>query len=263
MMKILLATICFFQLSCSNNEEALKRTITKLEAELDACKNGAPKLLGRIKTNYVEKKYSDVKSIYLDLKEKFPETPEFAEAKVIYDAIIKIETEAKEMAEAEKAQALAAQKVALKRLKKDYDDVSNITWYKNPYFTHYNNSFKTSIYMGQSDVNGAWLRLKMSYTGSDWLFFTNAYLSYEGNTKEFKFNKYDDKTTDHDSGEIWEWIDIYLDKSDITFLRKFCKSKKAKMRLSGKYTKTRTLSYKERKGIEDVLKGYDALNSNK
>jgi hypothetical protein len=44
------------------------------------------------------------------------------------------------------------------------------------------------------------------------------------------------------------------------FLREFAKSKNAKMRLSGKYTKTRTLTYNEREGILDVLNGYDALD---
>ena len=35
------------------------------------------------------------------------------------------------------------------------------------------------------------------------------------------------------------------------------------MRFSGKYTKTRTLTYNERKGIIDVLNGYDVLNTGK
>lgn len=101
----------------------------------------------------------------------------------------------------------------------------------------------------------------MSYQGDDWIFFEHAYLSYDGNTKEIIFNKYDDKETDNGGGGVWEWIDLTVTKDVELFLREFAKSKNAKMRLTGKYTKTRNLTYNERKGILDVLSGYDALQS--
>ena len=68
------------------------------------------------------------------------------------------------------------------------------------------------------------------------------------------------KETDNSGGNVWEWIDVSVDKGLENFLREFAKSKNAKMRFSGKYTKTRTLTYNERRGIIDVLNGYDALN---
>jgi len=104
-----------------------------------------------------------------------------------------------------------------------------------------------------------WLRLKMSYHGDDWIFFEKAYLSYDGNTKEIPFDKYDDKETENSGGGVWEWIDVSVSSDIENFLREFAKSKNAKMRFTGKYTKTRTLTYNERRGILDVLKGYDAL----
>ena len=157
-------------------------------------------------------------------------------------------------AEREKQQKLKA----LKKLKKKHDDVSGITWYKQPYFIHYTNTNLTSIYIGDNG-SSKWLRLKMSYQGDDWIFFKSAYLSYDGNTKEIIFNEYDDKETEHGGG-VWEWIDLTVTKDVEFFLKEFAKSKNAKMRLSGKYTKTRNLTWKERQGIIDVLNGYDALN---
>ena len=41
----------------------------------------------------------------------------------------------------------------------------------------------------------------MSYTGDDWIFFENAYLSYEGNTLEIKFDKYRNKETENKGGQ--------------------------------------------------------------
>ena len=55
------------------------------------------------------------------------------------------------------------------------------------------------------------LRLKMSYSGDDWIFFKNAYLSYNGNTREISFNEYQEKESDNSGGEVWEWIDVSID----------------------------------------------------
>ena len=101
----------------------------------------------------------------------------------------------------------------------------------------------------------------MSYKADDWIFFEKAYLSYDGITKEIVFDSYNEKETDNDSGGISEWIDVKVSIDTESFLREFSKSKKAKMRFSGKYTKTRTLSYNERRGILDVLNGYDVLET--
>ncbi len=162
--------------------------------------------------------------------------------------------EAKLKAEKEKQQKLKA----LKKLKKRHDDVSDVTWYKNPYFTHYQNKNLTSVYIGHSGTS-TWLRLKMSYQGDDWIFFKKAFLSYGGNTKEIIFNEYDDKKSESSGRGVWEWIDITVSSDIEKYLRGFAKSKNAKMRLSGKYTRTRNLTWSERQGIIDVLNGYDAL----
>lgn len=161
------------------------------------------------------------------------------------------EREAKEAAERKRMQAVT-------KLRKTYDDVSGITWYENPYFTHYDNINSTSICIGKSG-SSVWLRLKMSYKGEDWIFFENAYLSYDGNTKQIYFNKYDDKESDNSGGSVWEWIDVSVDNSMLAFLKKMVNGKSLKMRLSGKYTKTKTLSSTEIKALKDVLLAYDVL----
>ncbi len=198
---------------------------------------------------YRKRNYSAAKVKFQDAKGKY------LKANTGKEEIKNITSLLKKITEKERQQKLKA----LKKLKKDYDDVTGITWYKNPYFIHYNNRNLTSIYIGHSKTS-TWLRLKMSYRGDDWIFFEQAYLSYDGNTKEIIFNKYSDKETEVGYGGIvWEWIDISVSSDTERFLRKIVKSKNAKMRLSGKYTKTRNLTWRERQGIIDVLNGYDVL----
>lgn len=266
----ILLTIIFALGACSDKEKEaeLENRISELETQLDECKNGADKLLAKIKIAFEEENFENVKTIFADFQNRHPESTEFKEAKSINDQVLEIEEkrkkEAERIAEEKRKEAerfatkeKAEKLKALNKLRKNYDDVSGITWYKQPYFTHYTNTNLTSIYMGENGSN-RWLRLMMSYKGDDWIFFERAYLSYDGNTKEIVFDKYDDKETENDGG-VWEWIDLTVTKDVEMFLREFAKSKSAKMRLTGKYTKTRTLAYNERQGILDVLNGYDAL----
>lgn len=100
----------------------------------------------------------------------------------------------------------------------------------------------------------------MSYEGEDWIFFEYAYLSYDGNTFNIPFDKYREKQTENDT-RVWEWIDVRVSDDLLAFLKKMVNGKSIKMRLSGKYTKTRNLTTTEIKAIKDVLLAYDVLET--
>lgn len=259
---VLLSALAIILVGCSDEQVRLKyeEKIAELEQQLDECKNGADKIFAKAELAYNENDYGSVKTFYTEMEKRYPDSPHFSETKKMYEEVLAIE-EAKRK-EKEKIAAAAREKrmASLKKLRKKYDDVSGVTWYKQPYFTHYTNTNLTSIYMGES--NGIpWLRLMMSYEGDDWIFFERAYLSYDGNTKEIVFNKYDNKETENGGGSVWEWIDLTVSSDVEMFLREFAKSPNAKMRLTGKYTETRNLTRNERKGIQLVLEGYDALKA--
>lgn len=182
--------------------------------------------------------------------------PSSAECKKAQTALQKLISEQEATKKAEKAKRMSA----VNKLKKKFDDVSGITWYSNPYFEHYNDSNHISLYIGVQEGYSPWLRLKMSYYGEDWIFFENAYLFYDGKTKEIFFNEYQDKKTDNYT-TCWEWIDVSVDNSTLSFLKEMVNGKTLKMRLRGKYTKTKTLSTAEINGIKDVLLAYDVLKN--
>lgn len=242
--------------------EALENQISELESSLEDCEFGAAKLFAAMDVAFGNNDFNSLKQTWKELEQRHPDSPEYKDGLSLYNQVLELEeAERKRIEEAAKA-AEAERLKALKRLKKETDDVAGITWYKQPYFTHYTNTNLTSIYMGDNGTR-QWLRIKMSYKGDNWIFFEHAYLSYDGNTLTVPFDEYDEKKSDNSGSGVWEWIDVSVTVDMLQFLREFAESPNAKMRLSGKYTETRSLSYNERKGIQDVLAGFDALKSSK
>lgn len=274
MKKYLLLISCIVTLiACTGNKAQYEKTITSLRdsvrilqhnivalnSDLEGYRNSPAKLLASMQRDYSNKSYSALNDTYALLIKYHPESKEVADAKVILD---KVAAEQARLAAEQKAAEEKAKQERMKavtKLKKQYDDVSGITWYNQPYFTHYNFSNKTSLYIGQS-ANTVWLRLKMSYGGDDWIFFEHAYLSYDGTTVEIPFNEYQDKKTDN-TDTVWEWIDVSVSPYILTHLRALCNAKIVKMRLSGKYTQTRALTQQEIQGIKDILLAYDVLEN--
>ena len=278
LITFIIGILCFS--SCSDNykkqyEEAEKQiTALKIENErllkglkdsetiIEGYRNSPQKLLASATQMLKEKNLPQLLNIKNDINKYHPESSEATQIGTMYD---KLNTEVEREKEAQRKREIAEKEAAEKRrmqavtkMKKNFDDVSGITWYENPYFIHYNNINATSIYIGKNS-SSTWLRLKMSYAGDDWIFFENALLSYDGNTQKIYFDEYKEKKSDNSGGGVWEWIDISVDNDLLSFLRKMVNGKSPKMRLSGKYTKTHTLSAKEINAIKDVLLAYDVL----
>ncbi len=236
------------------NNEMLKIEVAELKQEIENYRNTPDRLYSKV-PELVKHENIDSLAVICERLEKYH--PASQECKKAKDALQKLVAKKDADIKAEKEKRMKA----VNKLKKKYDDVDGITWYSNPYFVHYNNTNHVSVYIGKSETS-VWLRLKMSYEGDNWIFFENAYLSYDGNTKYVYFNEYEDKKSDSGyGGRVWEWIDVGVDDSMLAFLKEMVNGKSIKMRLSGKYTHDHIITYDERKGIEDVLLAYDVLKN--
>lgn len=225
--------------------EQLKAEILRYETTPDRLYKDVPA--------FVKNKNIDSLTVVCETLLKYhPNSKEYADAQ---SALQKLIAEKDALEKAEQAKRMKA----VKKLISKYDDVSGITWYYNPHFTHYNNSNRLSIYMGKEKDARPWLRLRMSYEGDNWIFFEKAYISYDGNTFEIPFNEYNDKKTEIGNGRVWEWIDVYVTSDIYTFIQEMVKGNSLKMRLSGKYAETRSLTHSEIEGLKDVLLAYDVL----
>lgn len=234
------------------NKELENQVIT-LRAELEGYRNSPDRLYNFVPELVKSKNIDSLSAVCKKLEKYHPASDECKKAK---SALKELVNERDEKIKAEQAKRMQA----VNKLKKEYDDVSGITWYYNPYFTHYNNRNLISLYIGnKKDEGKVWLRLKMSYEGDDWIFFENAYLSYDENTKIIFFR--DKETEVGNGGRVWEWIDVPVDTELLEYLHNFVNGKSIKMRFSGKYSHTRAISNTERKALKDILLAYDVLTN--
>lgn len=270
MKKVILYTSTLFLLlnlfGCGISQDqydALKSENETLKKQIDELKFGADRLLNQAQSNIDSRDYNSAKSVLEQLLSRHPGTSQAKEAEkiiVTVDKQIKEQNVAKEK-ETEKQKKLAKEKLsnATKKLRSSYDDIKGITWYRDKGTPEYANYTSFHLYMGKEKYGKPWLRFRIQYSADDWLFIESfviktAYGSYTIDTK------YGEVERDNGSGGIWEWYDISLDNKTYQIVKSVIDSKDVKLRHVGKqYHKDRTISEKEKQGLQNILDAYFAL----
>lgn len=235
----------------------------KFKKEIEDLKFGAENLLSQAKVHLENKDYDNAKSKLESLIKRHPASQQVIEAKKL---LMDVENGIKEQKLAEEKAKLEKEKAererlanVTKKLRTKYDDVNEITWYydkSTPYYAN-NNSFH--IYMGKEKNGSPWLRFRIQYAADDWLFIEN-YTIKTDSTSYTIDTSYGEVETDNGYGGIWEWYDVPMTNLLYGIVKDVIKSKSVKLRHSGKqYYKDRTITEKEKQGLQNVLDAYKAL----
>jgi hypothetical protein len=177
--------------------------------------------------------------------------------------IAREEEKAKKEQEEKEAKIKKAKKKVKNLVRGKTDEFTNITWYKNKRFTHYIDYSRISLYIGH-DNNDSWVRLKISYSGDDWIFFENISLLYgESNVLNLDFGYFSEKETKVlGGGEVAEWIDIAVSPRELKYLKEFAKSNNSKIKFSGDaYFHKMTVGPTQKKAMLEVIEAYEILKS--
>lgn len=154
----------------------------------------------------------------------------------------------------------AARQRAVNILKRKEDRVEGVTWYKHPNQPKYLNSRSTAyLYIGKSGTVGRpWLRMKVQYASSDWLFVKRVIAWHDGIKEPLISGNFE---RDNNS-TIWEWMDVTPDDYQVAILRSLANANEAILRFEGdQYRKDVKLSGGDKKAIREVLRAYEVMQS--
>lgn len=273
-MKYFPSILSLVLLSCGIPEAEYNKVIAEnvnLKYELEQCQLSPDKLLGKAKLAFEENNFDESKEQIDLLFQNHPGAPELEEAKTI---LASIDAEAKKEAEEaiKKAEEEAkAREEAIRKEKErianatnlmqtSYDEIEGITWYRDKSAPSYANVNYLQLYIGKRKGGDPWLRLKIQYTADDWLFIDKYIIKADTRTYEIVEQRYGEIESDHDGGEIWEWLDRSVTEEELKIVKAIIESKESKIRYSGKqYHSDRTISEKEKQGLRNVLDAYRSL----
>ncbi|MFB9273675.1 hypothetical protein [Cohnella cellulosilytica] len=234
----------------------------KLKSELAEIKNGPAKMLARAKRYYEEKDLDGLNAALAALNEKHPGSEEADSAQELSDKLAQSLEQEKQKAEKEAAEKAEADKKRLAnatgKLKKEIDEVEGITWYKDKTTPVYVDQNNLHVYIGVKDET-TWLRIRIQYTGDDWVFIDNYKINVDGTNVNIA-TSYNNVVRDNDYGRVWEYYDGPVSALEYDLLLSIVDSKKTIVRHEGREHRfDRTVTAKEKQAIKNVLDAYEAL----
>lgn len=244
--------------------KALKAENEKLKEEIQDLKFGPDKLIKKAKLYLENREFEKAESELNTLIQKHPVSDQVTEAKSLLAIANKGIEEKKLAEEKEKAERERIEKERLanatKKLSKKYDDVNEITWYRDrnsPAYVNYNGFY---AYIGQSKGSKPFLRLAIQYAADDWLFIENYTIKVDNQTYEITENSYGEIKTDNGEGGIWEWLDRQVGSSEYEIIKAVANGKNVKIRFEGKdYRKDKIISLQQKVALRNILDAYKAL----
>lgn len=177
--------------------------------------------------------------IYVELRKLTPENKDYIE-KINFYTNLKKKKKEEELSK------------ILSNMTKEHDDITNITWYRDKSSPKYANANGFYLYFSKDT-----LRLNIQYYADDWLFIEKVIIKTDTTTHTIK-PKFE---RDNSSGKIWEWADLYVDKSGMAIIEDIINSSNVKIRYEGsKYYKDITLSEKQKKALKDTLLAFKNIS---
>lgn len=154
-----------------------------------------------------------------------------------------------------------ASQTALAKLRKERDDIKNVTYYHDKNTPREVNS-RSEMYLYFIEQGGrpVTLRLVIQYVAEDWLFIERFYIKADNHTFTIEPASQFAVERDNGEGKIWEWFDAVVDSDDYRMLQALIASKSATLRYQGKqYYMDRALSPAERQRLGNVLTAFEAM----
>ena len=147
---------------------------------------------------------------------------------------------------------------ATQGLRKRVDDIEKTTWFeaKETPKTLDQNSFH--IYIGLKDGVAPWLRMRIQYSGEDWLFVQGCKVKADDSVYSIPISEV---KRDNNMEGVYEWIDNPVDQEGFSLVGAIARSKQTKLRLVGAndHANDREITKQEKEAISLVLEAFKGL----
>jgi len=113
-------------------------------------------------------------------------------------------------------------------------------------------------YMGMQG-DDVWLRLVCNYTSSSWVFFEKITFAVD-DQRFYESFKSSEVTRDNKAGDVWEYVDLSVGKSEVELLWAIANSTETIIRFEGdNYYRDFTVQANDKESIRQLLTIYEAL----
>ncbi|GAB6931565.1 hypothetical protein JCM10914A_55620 [Paenibacillus sp. JCM 10914] len=275
---------CSSTSSSATNEEELastKEALEKLQIEndslkqqLDDFKNGPDKLLAEANSHFASDDIKKLTKTYETISKKHPGSEE---EKKINELVTELQTKldkkaaeekiateklaAEEKAAAEKlaAEEKARREQASSSMRKNTDEVTGTTIYKDKTSPQYINDNGFNMFFATaegSDIPVLYVRFQ--YTGDNWLFIDNYTLRVDDQV--YTVNpSYSEVNRDNQVGGVWEYYDTLVTGELYDIINAVINSNKTVIRSQGERYQDRTVTAQEKKALQNVLDAFKAM----
>ena len=266
MLKTFIKIFIIFLLfsSCFNKKDTPKDLFNKNSESKDTkAELNSVQLYNKAVSYFDKKRFEESKKELLILKYKFPNSSEIKNANILLENIdlefqkLKEEEQVIKKKERDKKKDLFLK--ATKDLRIKTDELEGKSWHQDKSSPRYINRNGFYLYIASSGFNYPSLRLKIQYKDDEW-FFIKKYQIFVDGIKYSIEPEYGKIKRDNGDGDIWEWLDISVDKDISEILSAIKYGKDIKIRyISDKYHKNRTLTNSEKKAIINILNVYSKI----
>ncbi|RJX40847.1 hypothetical protein D3P09_02155 [Paenibacillus pinisoli] len=241
----------------------LKSEIEQLKKEIDELKNGPDKMLAAGKLQFEKEDLNGLNTTLSSLKSKHPDSEHIATLADLSARLTteiekenkRIAAEAKAKEEEEKARLAAA----TGKMRKEYDEITERTFYTDKTSAKYVNSNSFHIYFGTQEGSSPWLRIAIRYTGDDWVFMDSYTIKADDETYTVS-PSYGEIQRDNGYSGVWEYYDGNVSKYEMEMIKAIISSKKTLIRHQGdQFHYDRTVTAAEKKALQNVLDAYKAM----
>lgn len=167
---------------------------------------------------------------------------------------------ANQLKDLKKAEGLAL----LKNFRVEEDIVRGMSFYYPTVLPFYDEYWGADVrcfalpYLGKQG-DDVWLRLICNYTEDNWVFFEKITFAVD-DARYYETFRYSDVVRDNAYGDVWEYVDMEVNASEIEMLWAIVNSNTTIIRFEGDdYYYDFTVSQADKDGIRQILTAYEAL----